>query len=120
MDLFKQLKAYSESYELALKVYEKTKEMPREERYGLTDQMRRASMSIPATIAEGYAKKEQSREYKRYLLMALGSRNEMKVWLDMSRDLKLLDNRWCDAMYGEYDKAAGLIAGIVKKIDTGA
>ena len=118
MDLFKQLKAYSVSYELALNVYKKTKEMPKEEKYGLTDQMRRASMSVPSTIAEGYAKKEQIREYKRYLLMALGSCNEMKVWLDMSKDLGLLERQWCEASYEEYDKAAGLIAGIIRKLDT--
>ena len=116
MDYFKELKAYTESYELALKVYEKTKTMPKEEMYGLTSQMRRASMSIPATIAEGYAKKESEKEYKRYLMMALGSCNEMKVWLDMSKDLKLLDKTWCEKAYEKYDNVAGLIMGIVKKI----
>ena len=117
MDLFKQLKAYELSYKMALRVYESTKAMPREEQYGLVSQMRRASMSIPATIAEGYAKKSSGKEYKRYLMMALGSCNEMKVWLDMSRDLNLLETSWCGKSYVEYDQIAALINGIIRKIE---
>ena len=116
MDLFKQLRAYSLSYELALEVYEQTKGMPKDETYGLVSQMRRASMSIPATIAEGYAKKASEKEFRRYLMMALGSCNEMKVWLDMSKDLKFAEKTWCETVYEKYDQVGGLIMGIVKKL----
>ena len=84
---FKDLEVYQESYQLALEVYQLSRSYPREERYGLTGQIQRASVSIPLNIAEGYGKQDTAAEFKRYLRMALGSTNEMLVLLDLSRDL---------------------------------
>ena len=84
---FKDLEVYQESYQLALEVYRLSHSYPQEERYGLTGQIRRASVSIPLNIAEGYGKQDTAAEFKRYLRMALGSANEMLVLLDLSRDL---------------------------------
>ena len=61
--------------------------MPAEEKYGLISQIKRASTSIPLNIAEGYGKKSSVNEFKRFLLMALGSCNEMNVLLDLNKDL---------------------------------
>ena len=70
---YKELKVYKRSYKAAKAIYEMTRKYPEEEKYGITNQLRRASLSIPLNIAEGYAKRESQEEFKRFLMMALGS-----------------------------------------------
>ncbi len=86
MESFKELQVYKRAYEQAVWVYEKTRKYPREEVYGLSGQMRRASVGIPLTIAEGYGKQETGKELLRFLSMARGSGAEMEVLLDLSKD----------------------------------
>jgi four helix bundle protein len=69
---YKELKVWQKSYQLCLEVYRVTKGFPKEELYGLTSQMRRAAMSIPCNIAEGYGRKTTP-EYIRSLYIAYGS-----------------------------------------------
>ena len=77
MSGYKELKVYKRSYKAAKAIYEMTVGFPNEERYGITNQLRRAALSIPLNIAEGYAKRESQEEFKRFLMMALGSSNEV-------------------------------------------
>jgi four helix bundle protein len=81
---FKDLEVYQESFRLAMEVFKLTQGFPKEELYGLTAQMRSASRSVPANIAEGWAKRRHVLVFKRQLLDAIGSANEMLVWLDMA------------------------------------
>jgi len=53
---YKELKVWQKAYQLCLKIYKTTKSFPKEERYGLTSQIRRASVSVPSNIAEGYGR----------------------------------------------------------------
>ena len=110
---YKGLKAYEKSYALALKVYQDTKQMPKEEMYGLTTQIRRASSGIPAVIAEGYGKKSSVAEYKRFLLMARGSCNEVRVWIDMCADLGYMTNHWRIQMQEGYEEVSKMIYGLI-------
>ena len=84
---YRQLQVYERSYKAALAVYRMTKRFPEREKYGMTSQMQRAGISVALNIAEGYAKKSSQEEFKRFLLMALGSANEMSVLIDFSKDL---------------------------------
>ena len=61
--------------------------LPTSERYALASQMRRASRSVPANIAEGYAKRRSAKEFRAYLTTAMGSANEMKVHLAIAQEL---------------------------------
>ena len=79
---FKDLEVYQESFRLALEVFHLIQQFPKDELYALSSQMRNASRSIPANIAEGWAKRRHEMVFKRHLLDALGSANEMIVWLD--------------------------------------
>ncbi len=63
------------------------KAFPDFEKYELGNQIRRAAMSIPLNIAEGYGKKRSAKEFQRFLVMAMGSCNEIQVILDMVKDL---------------------------------
>jgi four helix bundle protein len=82
-----ELEVYRVGYELALKVHQMTQKFPGEEKYELGSQLRRAAVSIPANIAEGYGRKKSPAEFKHFLRNALGSSNEMCVLLNLSADL---------------------------------
>lgn len=85
---FRDLEVYQMAYRVSLGIHKATLEFPQLERYALADQMRRASKSICGNIAEGFGKQRtSSAEFRRFLSMAMGSSDEMKVWLDYSRDL---------------------------------
>lgn len=75
---FKDLIVWQKSYTLCGKIYNLTKQFPTDERFGLTSQLRRAAVSIPSNIAEGY-KHDTTREYVRYLFIALGSLGEVET-----------------------------------------
>ena len=80
---------------------------------GLADQIRRASKSICGNIAEGYGKRRRSRaEFKRYLLMAIGSADEMQVWLRYCSDLEYIDQKSCAQWRNEYRQLARVLQGL--------
>ena len=81
---FRDLEVYQEGFRLSLEVFKLTQRLPKEELYGLTAQMRNAARSVPANVAEGWAKRLLEMIFKRQLLDAIGSANEMLAWLDMS------------------------------------
>ena len=83
---YKDLNVFRESYYLALDVSRVTKRFPGPEQFELARQLRRAARSIPANIVEGWAKRSSAAEFKRYLQVAIGSCDECKLWLEMSRD----------------------------------
>ncbi|MFA6450845.1 MAG: four helix bundle protein [bacterium] len=86
MKSHKELIAYQKSYHLCLDVYKITKTFPKEEMYGIVSQMRRAAVSIPSNIAEGYARKNRT-EYIQFLRIACGSLAELETQLSLSKDL---------------------------------
>ena len=71
---------------LVKKIYELTKEMPKSERYNLTDQLRRAAVSIPSNIAEGCSR-DSSKEFSKYIQIALGSAFEVETQLLIVKDI---------------------------------
>jgi four helix bundle protein len=83
------LRAWQAAHELALHIYRMTDRWPREERFGLTTQLRRAALSTPTNIAEGAAKRGP-REFRRFLDTALGSLSEVSYLLRFSRDYGVL------------------------------
>jgi four helix bundle protein len=87
---YKDLKVYGLSYSLAMDIFRSTKTFPREERYALTDQIRRASRSIPANIVEGWAKRRYENVFKRHLLDSIGSCDETKLWLGFAHECQYI------------------------------
>jgi four helix bundle protein len=83
---FKELLVWQKGYELCLVVYKTTRAFPSDERFGLTSQLRRAAMSIPCNIAEGY-ERHSTKDYIRFLRMACGSVGEVETQLMLCRDL---------------------------------
>jgi four helix bundle protein len=83
---YEDLEVYQESYQLVLEVYQLTKDFPKEERYELTTQLKRAALSVVLNIAEGYGR-GRTAEFKHFLRNSLGSANEVIVLLKLAQDL---------------------------------
>ena len=113
---YKDLKVYERSYKAALAVYKVTETFPETEKYGITNQIRRASLSIPLNIAEGFAKKESQQEFKRFLLMAIGSSNEVSVLINFAKDLKMLTVEQYEAARAEYEEIGKMLRGLIKTV----
>jgi four helix bundle protein len=77
---------FRESYEAALAISKQAKQFPPYEQFELGSQLRRAARSIPANIVEEWAKRYSTAEFKRYLQVAIGSCDEVKLWLETARD----------------------------------
>jgi four helix bundle protein len=81
--------------------------------------MRRASKSICGNIAEGYGKRRRSNaEFKRYLLMAIGSADEMQVWLRYCADLEYIDQKSCERWRDEYRQIARMLQGLYSNMSS--
>jgi four helix bundle protein len=92
IESFKDLDAYRKGYQLALQVYRTTRRFPREELYGITSQLRRAAISVPSNIAEGYRRRSRG-EYVQFLHIAYGSCGELETQLDICRDLDFVSEK---------------------------
>src|SRR5689334_9572444 len=92
MSDFKRLAVWKASHDLVLKIYQQTGSFPRHELFGLTGQMRRAAVSIPANIAEGRGR-DTDREFARFITMSLGSVNELEYFLILAKDLGYQDSQ---------------------------
>jgi four helix bundle protein len=82
----KELNVWKESVEMVTDIYNITKKFPKEEQFGLTNQIRRAAVSIPSNIAEGAAR-NSNKEFRQFLYIALGSLSELETQLIISNNL---------------------------------
>ena len=101
---YRDLKVYQLGYKLGKIMHQMTKEFPKHEQYELGSQLRRAALSIPLNIAEGYGKKQSSAEFKRFLQIALGSCNEVEVLLDYVLDFGYISKEEHREVFDEYVK----------------
>ena len=101
---YRDLRVFQRGYELALKVHRVTQKFPLFERRELGSQLRRAAASIPINIAEGYGRKRSADDFKRFLVIAMGSANEVSVELSLAKDLVYLSKETCEALQTECDE----------------
>ena len=112
---YRELTVYEKSYKTALEIYRQTAKMPKDETYGLISQIKRAATSIPLNIAEGYGKRENEKEFKRFLLMAIGSCDEMRVLLDFCRDLEYMTAERHKEYAERYNEIGRMLNGLKEK-----
>ena len=114
---FEDLDVFRRAYRLSLDLHRASLHFPKIEQFGgLADQMRRSSKSICANIAEGFGKQRKSNaEFKRYLLMAVGSADEMQVWLKYCSDLEYADQKACERWQDEYRQIARMLQSLYTK-----
>ena len=107
---FEDLEVFQRAYKVSLEVHRESLAFPKIEQRALADQIRRASKSICANIAEGFAKQRRSSaEYRRYLLMAIGSADEMRVWIRYCLDLNYVDEATSRRWHDEYLAVAKML-----------
>ena len=111
---FEDLEVFQRAYRVSLELHRASLQFPKVEQFaGLADQMRRASKSICGNIAEGHGKRRRSKaEFKRYLLMAIGSADEMQVWLRYCSDLEYIDQKSCAQWRNECRQIARMLQGL--------
>jgi four helix bundle protein len=101
---FLDLEVYKESFQLSIEIEELLKTYPVLERFLLIDQMRRASRSIPAQIAEGYARREALKDFQRYIRDCIGESNEMINHLLLSKHKGYIKKPdYVDELIGRYN-----------------
>ena len=104
------LDVFQRAYRLSLEVHRASLTFPRIEQWALADQIRRASKSICANLAEGFGRRLQSRpEFHRFLIMAIGSADEMQVWTLYARDLGYIEKDVAERWRGEYQEIARML-----------
>ena len=112
---YRNLSVYQKAYQLALEVHRVTLSFPKMEQYELASQIRRSSKSIPANIAEGMGKQMSSADIIRFLKLAIGSCDETTVWLEFSKDLGYLDQRYFDDLLSRFNEVGRMIQGLIKR-----
>ena len=107
------LEVFRRAYAVSLDVHRASLSFPRIEQYALADQLRRSSKAICANLAEGFAKQRQSAaEYRRYLMMAIGSSDETRLWLRYAADLGYVDQSACRQWQDEYGEISRMLQSI--------
>jgi four helix bundle protein len=113
---FEDLEVYQRAYGLALELHKRSLEFPKMEQFALADQVRRASKGICANIAEGFARqRSSSADFHRFIVMAFGSSDEMKVWLSFCADLGYVPKEDAKRLREEYSIVARMLHGLRNK-----
>ncbi|MEK6682292.1 MAG: four helix bundle protein [Nitrospirota bacterium] len=113
---FRKLTTWQKAYDLVLEVYRVARLFPKEEIYGLISQLQRASVSIPANIAEGYERNHR-KEYLQFLYIAKGSLGEVETYLSLAKDLGYLSEKDYLAVENKRVEASKLLKGLIKSLD---
>ena len=116
---FEQLEVFQRAYRISLDIHRVSLKFPREEQRGLGEQVRRASKSICANVAEGFGKQSQSvAEFRRFLRIAMGSADEMRVWLALLSRPRLHRRDDVAGMARRVSSDRAHAAGTVKEVRT--
>lgn len=112
---FRDLKVWQVGLDLAEATYGFTKRFPSEERYGLTIQMRRASTSVPASIAEGHDR-DSTKEFLRFLSIGVGSLAEVETCMELSKRLGFGDPRAADELFNTILEERKMLRGLQRSL----
>lgn len=114
---YKDLKVWQKSMEIACACYEITKMFPKEEVYGMTSQIRRSAVSIPANIAEGYGRDGHG-EYVQFLRIAQGSLKELETHLILAEQVKLTALDSTAEIQSQCDEVGRMLRSLIRSIQS--
>jgi len=112
---FEDLKVWQKSHELVLEVYKVTQQFPGEEKFGLTSQIRRSTVSVAANIVEG-SKRQHLNEYIQMLYIAQGSLSETNYYLLLAKDLKYLSDTEYQKIFNQSEEIGKMLSGLIKSL----
>jgi len=110
---FKELIVYQKAHKLAMDIFEISNGFPKEEKYSLTDQIRRSSRSVSSCIAESWAKKRYIKHFISKLTDSLGEEYETEDWLDYSRDCGYINNDVHQKLISDYDEVRKMLISMI-------
>jgi four helix bundle protein len=116
MGNYHKLSVWKRAYSLVLAIYRATKRFPDHERYGLTAQLRRASISVVSNIAEGSGR-QGDREHVRFLRMAHGSVCELQCQLLLARDVGYLEGSPWKLLNDDCEQLGKMLNGLIRSLD---
>ncbi|MBV6392690.1 MAG: hypothetical protein KPEEDBHJ_01914 [Anaerolineales bacterium] len=107
------LKVYQLAYKLAMEIFKESKVFPKEEKYSLTDQIRRSSRSIAANIAEGFRKRQYPKMFVSKLADSDGEATETQVWLDFAKDCEYLQPEKHEELIKGYEEVGKMLGAMM-------
>ena len=114
---FEDLEVFQRAYRVSLEIHRASLRFPAVEQRALADQIRRASKSICANLAEGYGRQKRSKpEFRRFLQMAIGSSDEMRVWLRYALDLDYIDEPMWRQWREQYQTITRMLQSLADKL----
>jgi four helix bundle protein len=114
---FKELIVYQKAYKLAMEIFEISKSFPKEEKYSLTDQIRRSSRSVTSNLAEAWAKRKYEKAFVNKLTDSLGEDYETENWLDYSKDCQYIKNDTHDIILSNYDEVRKMLISMINNTE---
>ena len=112
---FDKLLVWQRAHSLVLKIYEVTNSFPKEEIWGLTSQIRRSAVSVPSNIVEGKARGSR-KDFKRFLLIARGSLEEVKYQSLLAKELKYMNDEQYEEITVMIEDVGRLLGGMIRKV----
>ena len=110
---YRDLIVYQKSYKLAMEIFEISKTFSKEERYSLTDQIRRSSRAVPANISAAWVKRKYPKSFVSKLLDALEEEAETEVWLDFANDCKYIDEQIHNSLINRCQEIAKMLHSMI-------
>jgi len=117
IESFKDLIVYQKAYKLAMEIFEISKSFPKEEKFSLTDQIRRSSRSVTSCIGEAWAKRRYEKAFVNKLTDSLGEENETEVWLDYSKDCEYISGDDRRRLTNEYEEVHKMLISMINNPD---
>lgn len=114
---FRDLIVWQKSYQLCLLVYKAARDLPKSEEFGLASQLRRAAVSVPSNIAEGYNRKNR-KEYVQYLYIAHGSLGELQTQLLIAYDIGYCAENKFSEMYNLSEEIGKMLRRLIETLST--
>jgi four helix bundle protein len=115
LQTYKELKVWQKAVDLVEQVYLLTRSFPSDEKFGLVSQMRRAAVSVPANIAEGYGRTHRG-DYLRYLSVSRGSLLELETHLEIARRLQFADEEHSTVLGQRIQEVDRMLFGLIESL----
>ena len=112
---FRDLIIWQKGITLVKDVYKETQDFPKEELYGLTNQIRRSAISIPSNISEGHIRQHRA-EFRQFLSISLGSLAELETQILISRELNYISNETTEKLIDQMHSLGRMIRALMKKL----
>ena len=116
---FRDLTVWQQGMLLVEDVYQLSRSLPRDERFGLTMQMRRSAISIPSNVAEGF-RRWRPQAYCNHVSIALGSQGELETLLEIAARLKYVNGTAAASVRQRIDEVGKMLSGLLRSLENGA